>query len=132
MPTVLIHCRPSRVRRLRRRLISGDGSVATAPEVHCSCVHGSGAAGAGRAADRGGDAYQPSDVAAYYDHLGAAVWDRFDRTLGDRISLALHTEALEHAIPHGSRVLEIGAGPGRFTEVLHRLGCRTPGGDLSA
>jgi SAM-dependent methyltransferase len=44
----------------------------------------------------------------------------------------LHTEAIERAVPRNSRVLEIGAGPGRFTEVLHRLGCRIVVGDLSA
>jgi len=75
--------------------------------------------------------YDAARVAAYYDHLGHAEWDRWERSLGDRISLALHTEAIERAVPRGSRVLEIGAGPGRFTEVLHRLGCRIVVGDLS-
>jgi hypothetical protein len=68
--------------------------------------------------------YDAARVAAYYDQLGHAKWDRWERSLGDRISLVLHTEAVERAVPRGSRVLEIVAGPGRFTEVLHRLGCR--------
>jgi SAM-dependent methyltransferase len=76
--------------------------------------------------------YDAASVAAYYDRLGHAEWDRWERSLGDRVSLALHTEAVERAVPRGCRVLEIGAGPGRFTEVLHRLGCRIVVGDLSA
>lgn len=76
--------------------------------------------------------YDAARVAAYYDHLGHAEWDRWERSLGDRISLALHTEAVERCVPRGGRVLEIGAGPGRFTEVLHRLGSRIVVADLSA
>jgi ubiquinone/menaquinone biosynthesis C-methylase UbiE len=76
--------------------------------------------------------YDAARVAAFYDRLGLAELDRWERSLGDRVSLVLHTEALERAVPRGCRVLEIGAGPGRFTEVLHRLGCRVVVGDLSA
>ena len=77
-------------------------------------------------------AYDPARVAAYFDRLGQAEWDRFDRSLGDRVSFVLHAEAVERAVPRGSRVLEIGAGSGRFTEVLHGLGCRVVVADLSA
>ena len=48
------------------------------------------------------------------------------------VSLALHSRVLEQFTPRGARVLEIGAGPGRFTEQLHRLGCRVVVGDISA
>ena len=75
--------------------------------------------------------YDPAEISSYFDTLGPAEWDRFDRTLGDRISLALHTEVLERFAAPGSRVFEIGAGPGRFTEILHRLGCRIVVADLS-
>jgi len=130
MPIVLIHCKPPRVRRSRRRMINGDGSVRCAPEVDCSCLHGPRTRLAALVDQV--PTYDPAGVAAYYDRLGDAAWNRFDQTLGDRISLALHTEAVERAVPHASRVLEIGAGPGRFTEVLHGLGCRITVGDLSA
>jgi SAM-dependent methyltransferase len=76
--------------------------------------------------------YDAARVAAYYDRLGHAEWDRWERSLGDCVSLVLHTEAVERFVPRGCRVLEIGAGPGRFTEVLHRLGCRIVVADLSA
>jgi ubiquinone/menaquinone biosynthesis C-methylase UbiE len=76
--------------------------------------------------------YDPVAIAAYFDALGAGEWERFDRTLGDRVSLALHTEMLERYGRPGHHVLDVGAGPGRFTEVLHRLGCRATVADLSA
>jgi 2-polyprenyl-3-methyl-5-hydroxy-6-metoxy-1,4-benzoquinol methylase len=75
--------------------------------------------------------YDPAAVTAYFDALGHSEWDRFDRTLGDRVSLVLHARALERFVPARSRVLDIGAGPGRFTEVLHRLGCRIVVADIS-
>ena len=73
----------------------------------------------------------PLSVSAYFDELGVAEWDRFEPTLGDRVSLKLQTEALERVVPRGARVLEVGAGPGRFTEMLHRLGCEIVVSDLS-
>lgn len=76
--------------------------------------------------------YNSAAIAAHFDQLGPREWDRFDRTLGDRVSLALHSRVLEQFTLPGGRALDIGAGPGRFTEQLHRLGCRVvrPGGML--
>src|SRR5689334_3005979 len=76
--------------------------------------------------------YDPAAIASHFDQLGLREWDRFDRTLGDRVSLALHSRILEQYTLHRGRVLEVGAGPGRFTEQLHRLGCRITVADLSA
>jgi SAM-dependent methyltransferase len=53
-------------------------------------------------------------------------------TLGDRVSLQLHTETLRRRILPAGRVLDIGAGPGRFTEVLASLGCQIVVGDISS
>lgn len=75
--------------------------------------------------------YDSAAIAAHFDQLGAREWDRFSRTLGDRVSLALHARTFERFVKTGSRVLDIGAGPGRFTEQLHHLGCRVVVGDIS-
>jgi 2-polyprenyl-3-methyl-5-hydroxy-6-metoxy-1,4-benzoquinol methylase len=76
--------------------------------------------------------YRPDAIAAYFDALGAGEWERFDRTLGDRVSLAQHTALLERYVRPGDRILDVGAGPGRFTEILHRQGARVVVADLSA
>jgi 2-polyprenyl-3-methyl-5-hydroxy-6-metoxy-1,4-benzoquinol methylase len=76
--------------------------------------------------------YSRAAIAAYFDALGAGEWERFDRTLGDRVSLAMHTALLERYVRPGQRILDVGAGPGRFTEMLHRLGSRVVVADLSA
>jgi len=76
--------------------------------------------------------YSPAAIAAYFDALGAGEWERFDRTLGDRVSLAMHTALLERYVRPGHRILDVGAGPGRFTELLHHRGARVVVADLSA
>jgi SAM-dependent methyltransferase len=40
------------------------------------------------------------------------------------VSRQLHRELLERFVAGGSRVLELSAGSGQYTELLHRLGCR--------
>src|SRR5437870_2933010 len=75
--------------------------------------------------------YSPAAIAAYFDALGTREWERFDGTLGDRVSLAMHTALLERYVRPGHRILDVGAGPGRFTELLHRLGARVAVADLS-
>jgi SAM-dependent methyltransferase len=40
------------------------------------------------------------------------------------VSRQLHCELLERYVPSGSRVLDLSAGSGQYTELLHRLGCR--------
>lgn len=68
--------------------------------------------------------YDPASVVAYFDHFGSAEWDRFDRSLGDRVSFMLHAEALERAVPRGSRVLEMG--PGRVASPRFSIAIAAP------
>ena len=75
--------------------------------------------------------YSASWVTGYFDQLGEGEWNRLVETPVDEVSLAIHTHYLEKHIPAGSRVLEIGAGPGRFTQVLARLGARVLVADIS-
>lgn len=68
---------------------------------------------------------------AYYDELGAAEWDRRTRTPADLVSLQIHRRFLERHVEPGWRVLEIGAGPGRFTLQLAELGAHIVVTDIS-
>jgi SAM-dependent methyltransferase len=67
----------------------------------------------------------------FYDRLGDAEWDRLEATLRGRVSFEVHRRFLERFIKPDQRVLEIGAGPGRFTFELAALGTRVEVTDFS-
>lgn len=62
------------------------------------------------------------------DELGDGEWERFGCAFRWR-STAASCAAMS---PKGADVLEIGAGPGRFTIELARMGCRVVVSDVSA
>lgn len=70
-------------------------------------------------------------VRRYYDDLGEREWERLIATPRTRISLEVHRRFLTRFIRPGWRVLEVGAGPGRFTIELGRLGAQVVVTDLS-
>jgi SAM-dependent methyltransferase len=75
--------------------------------------------------------YTPSSIAAYFDRLAHGEWQRYDQSALGAVHFHIHDHYLRRFIAPGSRVLEIGAGPGRFTATLHQLGCRVVVGDIS-
>jgi SAM-dependent methyltransferase len=76
-------------------------------------------------------AYDSDLVRQYYDDLGEREWYRHERRPGDRVSFYIHRFYLQRYVRDGDRVLEVGAGPGRFTIELARLGARVVVGDVS-
>jgi SAM-dependent methyltransferase len=70
-------------------------------------------------------------VRSYFDSLGAAEWDRLDSDPAGRASLEVHQRFLARFVMPGMRVLEVGAGPGRFSIFLAGLGARVVVTDLS-
>lgn len=75
--------------------------------------------------------YDAEHIARFYDEYGDLEWDRLEVTLQGRATHATHTAALERHLPAAARVLEIGAGPGRFTIELARLGASVVVADIS-
>jgi SAM-dependent methyltransferase len=75
--------------------------------------------------------YSPDRIRVFYDQFGAAEWDRFDGSLAGRVSLELHKRFQSRWVHAGDRVLEVGAGPGRFTIELAQLGARVLVSDIS-
>ena len=75
--------------------------------------------------------YEPAHVSAHFDEAGEREWTRFDDGITPPQSVAIHIDHLERFIRPGDRVLDIGAGPGRFTIELARLGADVVVADLS-
>ncbi len=76
-------------------------------------------------------AWDPRRAAAFYDEYGEQEWTRFEDGRTPAPSLEVHLEHLRRFIRDGERVLDVGAGPGRFTIELARLGARITVADLS-
>jgi SAM-dependent methyltransferase len=75
--------------------------------------------------------YDPDFVARYFDDFGEREWTRLVNTPADEIKLYIHSHYLEHYVEPGIRVLDIGAGAGRFTQVLANLGASVVVADIS-
>ena len=67
--------------------------------------------------------YDPDWVRSFYDEYGDLEWDRWDTDRVQSIKFEIHCHYLRTYIREIDRVLEIGAGSGRFTRELARL-CR--------
>jgi SAM-dependent methyltransferase len=75
--------------------------------------------------------YRAQWVVEHFDRLGMAEWERWDRTTVDTVSFHLHAHYLRRYVQPGDLVLEVGAGPGRFTQVMAGLGARLVVADIS-
>jgi SAM-dependent methyltransferase len=75
--------------------------------------------------------YDRNHIANFFDEYGEQEWDRLEQRPMDRVNFAVHRRLLDEHVRAGDRVIEIGAGPGRFTLELGRLGARVVVGDVS-
>jgi SAM-dependent methyltransferase len=75
--------------------------------------------------------WNPERAASFYDEYGESEWTRFEDGRTPAPSLDVHLDRLRRFVNAGDRVLEVGAGPGRFTIELARLGAQVTVSDLS-
>jgi SAM-dependent methyltransferase len=77
--------------------------------------------------------YDPGWISRYYDEYGEREWERLDAAAPaqDRVNFETHRALLREYVHEGDRVLEVGAGPGRFTIELASLGARVVVADIS-
>ena len=75
--------------------------------------------------------YDPSWVASYFDDFGDQEWDRLVKSPAREIQLIVHKDVLFRHQQGLLTYLEIGAGPGRFTQTLVDTGARVTVTDIS-
>jgi 2-polyprenyl-3-methyl-5-hydroxy-6-metoxy-1,4-benzoquinol methylase len=76
--------------------------------------------------------YDPDQVAHFFDSYGIREWARMVDNPVNEVALYIHNHYLDAFLSPGMRVLEIGAGAGRFTQTLAMLGIRLVVADISA
>lgn len=74
--------------------------------------------------------YDAERVGKFYDAY-EKEWDRLNSTVAERVSFHVHKHYLETFVQKNDKVLEAGAGPGRFTIELAKLGAQVVVGDIS-
>ncbi len=75
--------------------------------------------------------HDPEYTAHFYDAYAGREWERHEATWAARTSFAIHCDYLATFVRPGDLVLDAGAGPGRFTIELAKLGARVHVGELS-
>jgi SAM-dependent methyltransferase len=75
--------------------------------------------------------YDRERTTAFYDEYGEREWTRFEDGRTSPLSPAVHVSVLRRFVHAGDRVLDAGAGPGRFTIELARIGASVVVADLS-
>jgi SAM-dependent methyltransferase len=75
--------------------------------------------------------YDARAAAAFYDEYAEREWSRFEDGRSGLVSFEIHRHYVERFVRPGDRVLDIGAGPGRFTIELARLGAEVTVADVS-
>jgi SAM-dependent methyltransferase len=75
--------------------------------------------------------YSPQWVANFFDDYSEKEWERLVKTPTEEVKLFIHTHYLKEYIRSGDYILEIGAGAGRFTQILVKLGAKVVVADIS-
>jgi ubiquinone/menaquinone biosynthesis C-methylase UbiE len=75
--------------------------------------------------------YESETTRSFYNAWGGREWERLESSLENRVNYRIHRELIAEHVKAGDKVLEAGAGPGRFTIELARLGAEVTVCDLS-
>jgi len=75
--------------------------------------------------------YDPDFVAKYFDEFGEREWTRLVSSPTEEVKLHIHSHYLTQHVKKDSFILEVGAGAGRFTQVLANVGATIVVADIS-
>src|SRR5215475_10390325 len=76
--------------------------------------------------------YNPDRVAQFFDAFGVQEWYRLIENPTKEVALHVHAHYLQKFVCNGDRVLEVGAGAGRFTQILAELNTHIVVSDISS
>jgi hypothetical protein len=65
--------------------------------------------------------YNPDWVRSFYNEYGEKEWERWDRSPVEQIKFQVHLYYLREYLQTDDRILEMGAGAGRYTQELARI-----------
>jgi SAM-dependent methyltransferase len=75
--------------------------------------------------------YDPGWVKSFYDQYAEREWQRWDKSPVERCKFAVHLHYLQTYLTADDRILEIGAGAGRFTQELAHIVAQIVAADIS-
>ena len=75
--------------------------------------------------------YDPGYISSFFDDYADCEWERLGRDAASRINFLVHRHHLRQWVNSGDDVLDAGAGPGRFTIELARIGATVTVVDIS-
>jgi SAM-dependent methyltransferase len=75
--------------------------------------------------------YDPDWVKSYYDQYAMKEWERWDVSPVEQVKFEVHLHYLRTYLEADDRILEIGVGPGRFTQHLAKISTRIVVADIS-
>jgi SAM-dependent methyltransferase len=75
--------------------------------------------------------YDARRIEQHFDEYWEKEWDRLVRDPAEEVKLHVHRHYLKKYVRSGNRVLEIGPGPGRFTQTLAEIEARIVVVDIS-
>jgi SAM-dependent methyltransferase len=75
--------------------------------------------------------YDPDWVRSHYNEYGEKEWERWDKDPVQQVKFEVHLHYLRSYLGANDRVLEIGAGAGRFTQKLAKISERIVVADIS-
>jgi len=77
-------------------------------------------------------AFDPEYTARWYDRVGEAEWNRWERSAVSRMQYQIYLHHLGRIVNRGDRILDAGCGAGRFTRELVRMGADVDALDISS
>jgi len=76
--------------------------------------------------------YDPTQIRSFFDEYGNAEWERLVSSPKNLMSLQIHQYYLSQYLSSSDRILEVGAGAGRYSIFMSRLGASILVSDISS